>query len=112
PIPRTLEFEKWMATRRSGPPNGAGGYRSAACQLHYSNVLWQGCDECVPGCRFSRAQRRHPADEVQFSGVCGPVPVGSYRLLLLPEHSEAADRIPHRSTHDDVRQEVNIEREA
>ena len=30
---------------------------------------------------------------------------------LLPEHSEAADRISNRATHEDIRQEMNIERE-
>ena len=31
--------------------------------------------------------------------------------LSLPEHSEATDRIPKRTTHEDIRQEMNVERE-
>jgi hypothetical protein len=33
------------------------------------------------------------------------------RPLSLPEHSEATDRIPKRTTHEDIRQVMNIERE-
>jgi hypothetical protein len=31
--------------------------------------------------------------------------------LSLPEHGEATDRIPERTAHEDIRQEMNIERE-
>jgi hypothetical protein len=31
-------------------------------------------------------------------------------ILSLPEHGEAADRIPEGAAHEDIRQEMNIER--
>ena len=49
---------------------------------------------------------------VGFWRVPDSITAGINALTLsLPEHSEAADRIANRSTHEDIRQEVNIERE-
>jgi hypothetical protein len=63
--------------------------------MHRSNVLLGGMRRGELGCSFELRGAEIPTGAVQ----------------LLPEHSEAADRIPHCTTHDHIRQEMDIDGE-
>ena len=86
---------------------------SVYCHRLLSPTLWDtgDCRLCrLAGGRSTRCRRHHRArPPIPYAEVSGNgTPKGPWSL---PEHSEATDRIPNCTTHDDIRQEMNIERE-